>query len=185
MTTAHDPDGTDALLEEEVPQLTWPRRIARWTRDIGLAVAFFFVASSAMSWLRAPDLPDEAPAFVLQDLSGQAVSLEQFRGQTVVLNFWATWCGPCRLEIPAFSSFANDHPDIPVLGIAVDGTVPQLKKAQRDLGIDYPVLVGDPATVKAYGAFTLPTTVVVGPDGSVEAVHVGVMTPPQLWWATW
>lgn len=182
---AHDPDGTDALLEEEVPQNTWGRRILRWGRDLLAAAAVFLLASTVLGWLRAPDLPDEAPAFVLPDLQGQAVSLEEFRGQTVVLNFWATWCGPCRVEIPAFSRFARNNPDIPVLGIAVDGSVGQLRRAKADFGIDYPVLVGDQDTTAAYGAYTLPTTVVVGPDGHVESVHVGLMTPPQLWWATW
>ena len=183
--TDADPDGTDALLEEEVPKATWGRTALRLLRDLGAAAAFFLLVSTALGWLRAPDLPAEAPPFVLSDLQGQTVSLEELRGQTVVLNFWATWCGPCRVEIPAFSSFANRNPDIPVLGIAVDGSVPHLLRAKEELGIDYPVLVADRDVVRAYGAHTLPTTVVVGPDGEVQSVHVGVMTPPQLWWATW
>lgn len=177
-------DDTDALLEEDVPQTTWGRRILRWGRDLLAAAAVFLVLSSVLGWLRAPDLPEEAPAFTLRDLDGHVVSLADYRGRTVVLNFWATWCGPCRAEIPAFSRFARKNPEIPVLGIAVDGSVGQLRRAKTDFGIDYPVLVGDADTVSAYGAHTLPTTVVVGPEGQVEAVHVGLMTPPQLWWAT-
>ncbi len=180
----HGGDGTDEVLSEEVPRSSWGRRILGVLRDVVSALLIFALASTVLGWLRAPDLPDQAPGFTLKDLDGQEVDLADFRGQTVVLNFWATWCAPCRAEIPAFSSFARNNPDIPVLGIAVDGPVGKLKVAKRDMGIDYPVLVGDAATVQAYGASTLPTTVVVGPDGEVAAVHVGLMLPPQLWWAT-
>jgi thiol-disulfide isomerase/thioredoxin len=135
-------------------------------------------------WVRAPSLPTEAPAFTLADLHGQRVSLADFRGHTVVLNFWATWCGPCRMEIPTLSAFAAAHPDIPILGIAVDGTAAQLEKAAASFGITYPVLVADKATLSAYGIGTLPTSVIVGPDGKVRSAHTGLMLRPHLWWLT-
>lgn len=172
----------DALDLDDTPPSRWAR-LRTVLLNIVLTVGLFFGASTAMSWLRAPDLPEQAPAFTLLDLDGTPVSLEAFAGQTVVLNFWATWCGPCRLEAPWFASFADAHPDVAVLGIAVDGTPPQLRAAGKRLGITYPILVADRATLAAYQPSAYPTTVVVGPDGLVDTVHVGLMTRPQLAWA--
>lgn len=163
------------------PKVRW---VLRLVRDLGIGLVLLMVALPVVGWLRAPDLPDEAPDFTLQTVDGETVSLDDYAGQKVVLNFWATWCGPCRAEIPFFSHFARHHPDVVVLGIAVDGTPAQLKAAGRKMGIDYPILVGDRATISAYGASTLPTTVIVDEEGDVSTVHVGVMTGPHLWFAT-
>jgi peroxiredoxin len=170
-----DDDDTD-----EGPPPTLARRAMRMARDWGLTLLLGAVIFHGVGQLRAPDLPDAAPDFALQTLEGQTVQLSSLRGQTVVLNFWATWCGPCRIEIPQFASFAEANPDIPVLGIATDGTPGELKAAAKKLGITYPVLVADAATVKAYGVDTLPTTVIVGPDGSIQGAHAGILTRPQL-----
>jgi thiol-disulfide isomerase/thioredoxin len=156
----------------------------RLLRDWGISLAFAVLIYLAVGWLRAPSLPDEAPDFALKTLSGEPVSLSSLRGKTVVLNFWATWCGPCRTEIPWFSKFATENPDVVVLGIATDGTEDELRAATAQLGITYPVLRADSATQRAYGVNTIPTTVVVEPDGSVGTVHVGLMTGIQLELAT-
>jgi thiol-disulfide isomerase/thioredoxin len=133
---------------------------------------------------RAPDLPKEAPGFVLQDLDGEPVALDSFKGRPVVLNFWATWCGPCRTEIPSFVEFAEENPDIVVLGVAVDGSSSELKAAAKQLGITYPVLLATQEIKTAYGVSTLPTTVVIDPEGEVSTAHTGMMFGPQLAWAT-
>ena len=146
-------------------------------------LALALVMVGVQSW-RAPDLPDVAPAFTLRDTDGAKVSLADFRGQTVVLNFWATWCGPCRTEIPQFSWYARRYPQVPVLGIAADGSPGQLKAAGKHLGIDYTILLGDRRTLAAYKVSAYPTTVVVGPDGKVRSAYVGMMFAPQLLWAT-
>lgn len=159
-------------------------RVLRLVRELLLYLALAAVLSTVIGRLRAPELPEEAPPFTLRDLDGARVSLADFRGRKVVLNFWATWCAPCRVEIPAFSRFARNHPDIVVLGIAVDGEPDELARAARELGIDYRVLVGTPDVVRRYGASTVPTTVVVDEDGRVKNAHVGVMLDPQLWLAT-
>jgi len=176
-------DIEDEDTDESEPPPLWAR-IARVGAEWGLtllAIAAIWITVGAM---RAPALPEAAPDFTLRSTDGDVVALSALQGQTVVLNFWATWCGPCRAEIPAFSKFARNNPNIPVYGIAVDGTVGQLRSAQERLGIDYPVLVADEQVQQDYGVSTIPTTVVVGPDGSVAAAHAGIMLRPQLWWAT-
>lgn len=155
-----------------------------WFRDVSVVLVLAFAGSVVFGWLRAPDLPPMAPAFTLFDLDGERVSLEDFRGQKVVLNFWATWCTPCRAEVPMVSSFARSNPNVVVLGIAVDGSERKLRQAAADLGIDYRILRATPAVVKEYGASTVPTTVFVDENGAVDSVHVGLITSPQLWFAT-
>ncbi len=158
------------------PPKSLPRHAAEWSLFFVVAVVIFQAAGA----LRAPSLPDKAPDFTLSVLDGAPVQLSSLRGSTVVLNFWATWCGPCRLEAPSFSSFAAANPDIEVLGIAADGPEAKLRKAKADMGITYPVLLGDDETLTAYGITTYPTTVVVGPEGEVRAAHTGLLFRPQL-----
>ena len=88
------------------------------------------------------------------------------------------------MEVPSLTAFAEAHPEIPVLGLAVDGTTPQLRAAQQQLGMGYPVLRVTDEVQAAYDVHTLPTTVVVGPEGEVWSAHTGLITRPQLWWAT-
>jgi len=153
------------------------RYIRDWGLSIGIAVAVYLAFSA---FRPKPDVPDIAPEFELVDVDGNTHTLSEYRGQTVVLNFWATWCGPCRTEIPTFSQFAVDHPEVPVLGIAADGTPQSLKAFGKKLGMTYPILVGDKQTFAVYDVDTFPTTIVVGPDGSVEDIHVGLMMDWQL-----
>lgn len=160
-------------------------RILRGLGEIALLLVLAAGALVVVGWLRAPDLPQKAPDFTLVDLDGQEVRLADLRGRTVVLNFWATWCGPCRLEIPAFTAYAASHPDVAVLGVAVDGSRAELKAAARKLGIRYPVLIADPETRSAYGVEVLPTTVIIDADGDVASAHSGFMSGPQLRLAVW
>lgn len=171
MTLSDDRD------EDDVPAPLWRRIALEWVLPlIGLLVLW-----QGVGWFRAPDLPPEAPAFTLPALSGPDVSLAQFRGRTVILNFWATWCGPCRIEAPSFATFARNNPDVVVLGLTEDADEAKVRKTAKDLGLDYPILMADPQTLAAYGVTTYPTTVVVGPDGTVRTAHTGLLFRPQLW----
>lgn len=123
-----------------------------------------------------PDLPDQAPSLVLQTPEGDYSDLAELRGRPVVLNFWATWCPPCVEELPEFTAFAQAHPDVAVLGVALDsGTAAEIRAAADKLGIGYPVLMGDAPTRATWDIGTLPTTVFIGPDGRVLGSHVGGM----------
>jgi len=152
------------------------RGAREWSVSILLAAAVFH----GVGQLRAPDLPKAAPDFDLRVLDGDRQQLSALKGQVVVLNFWAPWCGPCRAEVPQFSRFARTNPDIAVLGIATDGEPAELRAAVKKLGMDYPVLIADRPTVEAYGIATLPTTVIVDEQGDVANAHTGMLTLPQL-----
>lgn len=133
--------------------------------------------------LRAPSLPSEAPALVLPALDGSTVSLADLRGRTVLVNFWATWCGPCRMEMPMLTSYAASHPEVPVLFVAVDGSAEALTAYAEQQGMALgSVLRMDAAARKLWPVSTLPTTVAIAPDGRIRAAHAGLVTPPQLWW---
>lgn len=168
-------------MSDEAPaRIGWLRQLAVWAATLLGAV----VLVQAVGWLRAPDLPEVAPSFSLLDLDGREVQLEDFAGQTVVLNFWATWCGPCRVEIPSFSAFARAHPDVVVLGIAADGPVSKLRRFAREHEMAYPVLRADARVLGDYRVGTYPTTVIVRPDGTIKHAHVGILLRPQLAWLT-
>jgi thiol-disulfide isomerase/thioredoxin len=130
---------------------------------------------------RKPDLPDLAPSMVLDDPDGQPHDLAELRGKPVVINFWATWCPPCVGEIPEFSAFARSHPDVAVIGVALDsGTAAEIRAAADKLDFGYPVLLGNEQTKKTWDIATLPTTVFVGPDGRVIGSYVGGMSQEKL-----
>jgi thiol-disulfide isomerase/thioredoxin len=143
---------------------------------IGIAIALVF-----QNMDNKPNIPDQAPSFSLTDLQGNRLALDEMRGQTVVVNFWASWCGPCKTEIPDFSRFAQEHPDIAVLGLAVDsGDTSDVRRSAQRLGIDYTVALADQSTVQSYDISAFPTTIIVGPDGDVAHIQVGAMTYRDL-----
>ncbi len=179
--TPHPPlPGMSNPVQPERPTPTRPRRLLRKAAEWVAWILGALILVQLVGWWRAPDLPDAAPGFELRTLDGETVALEDFRGRTVVLNFWAAWCMPCRAEVPAFSRFARNNPEVVVLGIAADGSPAELREAAEKLGMEYPVLVADAATKQAYGVTTLPTTVVVGPEGDVRYAHSGIMLDPQI-----
>lgn len=171
------------MTDESSPPAPSRSRLKRWGRSIAqilALIALVAVASQVLGWLRAPSLPDQAPDFILPDLDGNPVHLSSLRGQPVLLNFWATWCGPCRIEAPAFSRFADRNKDFAVLGVAADGPAGRLRKAKKDLGITYTVLQGDRPTLRAYEISTFPTSVLIDPQGRVVRAHTGLMLDPKL-----
>lgn len=112
-----------------------------------------------------------APEFSLQSLEGKTVSLSDFRGKAVLLNFWATWCAPCKIEMPWFAELQKQYGSqgLQVLGVAMDDASPEdISKFAKDVGVDYPILIGKEAVGDAYGGVQfLPATFYIGRDGKV------------------
>lgn len=167
----------------EEPAVPWSRRALGWANTIVITIVGVAAIAVGTGWLRAPTLPERAPDLVLRNLVGAEVDLASFGAQTVMVNFWATWCGPCRIEMPMLTRYGEAHPDVPILYVAVDGTVEALRDFAQANGLPaHHVLRADSATKARWKVGTLPTTVVVGPGGRITAVHAGIVTTPQLWW---
>jgi len=149
-----------------------------WALALTMGVAIFM----AIQWLQPkPQLPEIAPDFQVQTVDGDLISLSALRGRPVVINFWASWCGPCQQETPAFNRFHKANPDIPMVGLAVDsGNASKVRRTAKQWGIEYPVAVATGSLQSTYDISTLPTTIIVAPDGKVADIHVGMMSERQL-----
>jgi thiol-disulfide isomerase/thioredoxin len=124
--------------------------------------------------------PDLAPEFKLKDLAGKDLTLEAARGRVVLLNFWATWCGPCREEIPELVALQNRYKDrLQIIGLVVDDDdEKEIHKVIDSEGINYPVALADSETRFAYGGIAaLPTVFVINTEGRVVQKHVGLFDP--------
>ena len=120
-----------------------------------------------------------APAFELKDSEGRAVQLADYKGKVVLLNFWATWCGPCKVEIPHFVEFQEKYGSkgLQIVGISVDDTVDKLTPYVKDMSMNYPVLqgLGHDDVQDAYGPILgIPVSVMISRDGKVCATHTGL-----------
>ena len=130
----------------------------------------------------APQVGQPAPLFEVAGLDGKMVSLAGYKGRVVVLNFWATWCGPCVREMPMFQKAASQYAsEMVVLGIDMQESANKVRSFMADLDIQYDILIDQSGQVgKAYQVFMLPTTYFIGADGLIQAHHIGIMTEDQL-----
>ena len=119
-----------------------------------------------------------APDFLLKDADGKTVHLSDYKGKVVLLDFFATWCGPCKIEIPWFKEFERQHKDrgFSVLGVSMDDEGWEVVKPfLQELGVNYRVVIGNDMTAQSYGGVdALPTTFLIDREGRIAAVHVGL-----------
>jgi cytochrome c biogenesis protein CcmG/thiol:disulfide interchange protein DsbE len=125
-----------------------------------------------------------APDFALTDLAGKPLRLADFKGKVLLLNFWATWCPPCRAEIPDFISSYKDYRDkgLAIVGVSVDQLAPaRLNEWVAQAGINYPVALATEQVISDYrpGDY-IPTTILVDREGRIRYRHVGVMQKALL-----
>ncbi|MGH9735662.1 MAG: TlpA disulfide reductase family protein [Candidatus Acidiferrales bacterium] len=119
----------------------------------------------------------DAPAFLVNDLQGHVLSTAQFHGHVVLLSFWATWCPPCRLEIPELEELQSRYKDqLQVIGISMDDDGPQqVARFAARVGINYSIVMGSSEIVREYGGVpALPTNFLINPQGKVVQKHVGL-----------
>jgi peroxiredoxin len=120
-----------------------------------------------------------APDFTLPTIDGKQVKLSDLRGKAVLVNFWATWCGPCKLEIPWFLDLQKQYGSqgLVILGIAMDDNPDVVPKFAQEMKIDYPILIGNEAVAEQYGGVEgLPQTFYVGRDGKIVRKVAGIVS---------
>jgi thiol-disulfide isomerase/thioredoxin len=124
--------------------------------------------------------PSPLPALSMQDLEGRTITSDDLRGKVVLVNFWATWCGPCRAEIPDLVKLQDRYPDhLQIIGVSADeGPVQVVEDFATEYGINYPIVMATPQLSGAFpGVMALPTSFVVDPEGRVVQTHVGLINP--------
>jgi len=117
-----------------------------------------------------------APLFSLTDINGQKLDLVSYRGKVVLLDFWATWCAPCRTEIPHFIAMQNRYGSqgLQIIGISLDDSDNPVKKFYAEQRMNYPVAVGDDKLADSYGGVLgLPVAFIIDRDGRILHQHTG------------
>ncbi len=127
----------------------------------------------------------KAPSFSLKTVDGRKVSLSDYKGKAVLINFWATWCAPCKLEMPWFVDLHKQYAPqgFEILGVSEDEPKdrPQIGKFAEKIGVNYPILVGDDASSKAYGGVEfLPTSYYVGRNGKIVEETAGLASRDEI-----
>jgi peroxiredoxin len=126
----------------------------------------------------------EAPDFALKDADGKTVHLTDYRGKVVLLDFWATWCPPCKLEIPWLIDIERKNKDrgFAVLGVSMDDEGwDVVKPFMKEVGMNYRVVIGNDATAEMYGNVeSLPETFLIDRAGKIAAIHVGLASRKEF-----
>ena len=142
-------------------------------------VAMLMLAATAVLATAAPLAPTApAPDFTLRTLDGQKLRLGEQRGRVVLVNFWATWCGPCRQEMPHLNKLYEKYRSsgFVLLGVNVDDDARKAGDVAAKLGVTFPVLLDtDKAVSKLYDLSTMPSTVIIDRDGKVRYLHRGYL----------
>ena len=139
---------------------------------LGAALSIFAVTGLASSSLEGREAPD----FVLKSSAGENLRLSEHRGDVVMINFWATWCGPCRQEMPLLDDLYNRYERVGfnLLGVNIDDDSRRAMQMIEELGVNFPVLFDERKEVsQLYDVQAMPVTVLVDREGKVRHVHHG------------
>ena len=156
----------------------------------GLYAGQWFFAGPTPAPEQNPDaisqpLVKELPSFILTDTQGGQRNIREWAGEPLLINFWATWCAPCRKEMPLLQTLHDDSPGgVRVIGIAVD-RLPAVESFIAEAGVTYPILVGQEDAIAAAESFgpefiALPFSVLVAADGAVIGLETGELDPEEI-----
>jgi thiol-disulfide isomerase/thioredoxin len=160
--------------------------INKKTFSAGLAI----LASTILlaTTLQAAEVQGKAPDFTLKSSSGKNLKLSEHRGEVVLLNFWASWCGPCRKEMPYLEQIQEKYADygFTVMGVNVEEDSSKAKKMLKDIPVTFPILfdTGNSAS-KAYKVSAMPTTVIIDRDGNMRYLHKGYKSGDEATYKQW
>ncbi len=152
-------------------------------RLLAVAAIVAVVAVTAVLVSSGEEAPgDPAPEIALPDFDGNTVRLADFQGQPLVVNYWASWCIPCLAEMPGFEAVYQSHKgQVAFLGINLADDPVGAQHVRESTGITYPVAVdADGKSFEAFGAFGMPTTVFIDPDGYIIEMYTGELTAQEL-----
>jgi peroxiredoxin len=146
---------------------------------ISLPILFSYSSAAAGPWEINEIIGKEAPDFTLKDMADTDVALSSFKGKVIVVNFWATWCKPCKDEMPSLNKLYDTYKDkgLVVLGVSVDKSKKPIVKFLKKVPVDFPILLDANLTVKdeLYKVFSLPTTFIIDRSGILEKYYRGEM----------
>jgi peroxiredoxin len=166
--------------------------------NIGLALLLILAGTAMLLWMGKESTPSStsrladqsaqhqgktAPDFSLPALSGEKISLDDYAGQVVLINLWATWCPPCKAEMPTLNTFYETHKEQGFVVLAVNNQedATTVNSYIQEKGFSFPVLLDTQATMlELYQVQGLPTTFVIGRNGQIQHVQVGEITEQQL-----
>ena len=147
---------------------------------VALVVALMLYVGFHMARRSAPRIAKStvAPDFSLESLDGKSVRLSDLRGKAVLLNFWATWCGPCKIEMPWFVELQNQYgaQGLQIVGVAMDDASKEdIAKFAKSMGVNYPILIGKESIGDQYGGIpALPESFFIGRDGKMVDKIIGL-----------
>jgi peroxiredoxin len=147
--------------------------LRQWIMTSAVALALTIASTSAIA---KPTSGEQSPDFTLKSRDGGNIKLSEQRGNIVLVNFWASWCGPCREELPAFEKLYQEYQDlgVEILAVNVDSEAEKANVLLDDIEVSFPVLFDTSGEVsQLYDVNAMPTTVLVDRDGNVRLLHPG------------
>lgn len=173
-----------ALILYRFSRLSSPPGLTSMSHKTGLLIALILWLASPPLVLSQSEEGQRFPAFELLRSDGTTFSSEAFAGKVTIVNFWATWCAPCRVEVPWFTEFKQEYgaQGFEIVGVTLDGdNAEAVDGFIRDLEINYPILTADEAILEAIGGIIgVPTTFILDRDGNVALKHIGLANRKQL-----
>jgi len=147
-----------------------------------------FVALSLVSLVQAGEVNGKAPDFTLKSNTGKNIKLSEHRGEVILLNFWASWCGPCRQEMPLLEQLQERYGSygFTVMGVNVEKDSSKAKKMLRDVPVTFPILFDtENKASKLYKVSAMPSTVMIDRDGNMRYLHKGYKSGDENEYAKW